>query len=110
KGRMSSVVLGAYRQIKEKAVMQLFRSHNPNYQDGKQSRDFIYVKDVADVCLFFMTERHSSGIYNIGTGVARTFHDLVRAVFDALELREKIEFIDTPLDIRNNYQYFTEAK
>jgi ADP-L-glycero-D-manno-heptose 6-epimerase len=89
--------------------MKLFKSHNPAFKDGEQMRDFIYVKDVAEVCMFFMHHRKNSGIYNLGSGKARTFVDLTRAVFSALGKKEDIEFIDTPADIRNKYQYFTEA-
>ena len=90
--------------------MKLFRSHNPDYRDGEQKRDFIYVNDVTDVCYFLMHHRKNSGIYNVGTGKARTFHDLAKSVFSALEIPEKIEFIDTPEDIRDKYQYFTQAE
>ena len=109
KGRMASVVLHAFRQIRDTGGMKLFRSHRPDYKDGEQLRDFVYVKDVCDVCLFLMEHRKHSGIYNLGSGKARTFLDLARAVFAALGKDEKIEFIDTPADIRDTYQYFTEA-
>lgn len=109
KGRMASVVLHTYKQIQEKGQMQLFRSHNPNYKDGEQLRDFVYVKDVAKVCLFLQAALPESGLYNLGSGKARTFHDLARLTFEALGLEAKISFIDTPLDIRDKYQYFTEA-
>jgi ADP-L-glycero-D-manno-heptose 6-epimerase len=89
--------------------MKLFRSHNPEFKDGEQMRDFVYVKDVVDVCVYFMHHRKNSGIYNLGSGKARTFVDLTRAVFKAVEKPEHIEFIDTPVDIRDKYQYFTEA-
>lgn len=110
KGRMASVVWHAYNQIKKTGGMNLFRSHNPQYRDGEQMRDFIYVKDVAQVCSFLMHHRKDSGIYNLGSGKARTFLDLTRAVFHAMGKPEKIEFVDTPADIRDKYQYFTEAK
>lgn len=109
KGRMASVVLHAFRQIRDTGGMKLFRSHNPDYKDGEQLRDFVYVKDVCDVCLFLMEHRKHSGIYNLGSGKARTFLDLARAVFAALGKDERIEFIDTPADIRDKYQYYTEA-
>lgn len=109
KGRMASVILHAYRQISETGTMRLFRSHNPDYKDGEQMRDFIYVKDVAEVCLYLMRNRPTSGIFNLGSGQARTFLDLVKATFKACNKPENIEFIDTPEDIRQNYQYFTEA-
>ena len=109
KKRMASVVFHAYNQIKETGRMRLFRSHNPQFKDGEQLRDFIYVKDVTDVCLFLMHHRKNSSIYNLGTGQARTFLDLTSATFRALNMEEDISFIDTPIDIRDKYQYFTEA-
>lgn len=109
KGRMASVVLHAYRQINETGGMKLFRSHNPDYRDGEQMRDFVYVKDVVDVCIFLMESRKHSGIYNLGSGKARSFLHLVNAVFTSLNREPKIGFIDTPADIRESYQYFTEA-
>lgn len=109
KGRMASVVLHSFRQIKSTGGMRLFRSHNPKYKDGEQMRDFVYVKDVVETCMFMMHHRKDSGIYNLGSGQARSFLDLTRAVFDALNIPEKISFIDTPEDIREKYQYFTEA-
>lgn len=110
KGRMASVVWHAYQQIKSTGEMKLFRSHRPDYQDGEQMRDFIYVKDVVNVCFFLMHHRKHAGIYNLGSGKARTFLDLARAVFKATGQPENIQFIDTPADIRDKYQYFTEAK
>ena len=109
KGRMASVIWHAYNQIRDTGGMKLFRSHNPEYRDGEQMRDFIYVQDVLDVCMFLMHHRKDSGIYNLGSGTARTFLDLTKAVFKALNLDENISFIDTPEDIRDKYQYFTEA-
>lgn len=109
KGRMASVVLHTYKQIQEKGQMQLFRSHNPQYKDGQQLRDFVYVKDVAKVCLFLQDKLPSSGLYNLGSGVARTFYDLARLSFEAMGLAPAITYIDTPLDIRDKYQYFTQA-
>ncbi|NOZ45563.1 MAG: ADP-glyceromanno-heptose 6-epimerase [Chlorobi bacterium] len=110
KGRMASVIFHAYNQIKETGKMKLFRSHNPDYKDGEQKRDFIYVQDVVDVMYFLLHHRKDSGIYNLGTGKARTFIDLAKSAFNAMNIGEKIEFIDTPEDIRDKYQYFTEAK
>lgn len=110
KGRMASVVFQAYMQIKATGKMKLFRSHHPEYKDGGQKRDFIYVKDIVDVILFLMEKRPMSGIYNLGTGKAATFNELVHATFAAMEQTPDIEFIDTPEDIRDKYQYFTEAK
>lgn len=109
KGRMASVIWHAYNQIMKTGKMKLFKSHNPEFKDGEQMRDFVYVKDVAEVCMFFMHHRKNSGIYNLGSGKARTFVDLTKAVFKALGKKENIEFIDTPADIRDKYQYFTEA-
>ena len=109
KGRMASVVWHAHNQIKETGGMKLFRSHNPDYKDGEQKRDFVYVKDVCDVMYWLMHHRKDSGIYNMGSGQARTFLDLVKAVFHSTDRPEKISFIDTPEDIRDKYQYFTEA-
>ncbi len=109
KGRMASVIMHAFNQIKETGGMKLFRSHNPNYTDGGQLRDFVYVKDVVEVCLFLMEKTPSSGIYNLGSGVARTFLDLARNTFLNVGKEENITFVDTPIDIRDKYQYFTEA-
>jgi len=109
KGRMASVVLHAYRQAKEKGIVKLFRSHNPAYKDGEQIRDFIYVQDVAYICLWLMQQQPENGLYNVGTGKARTFKDLVTAIFDTLHIPVNIEYIDTPVDIRDKYQYYTEA-
>ncbi|GAB4128070.1 MAG: ADP-glyceromanno-heptose 6-epimerase [Raineya sp.] len=109
KGRMASVVFHAYKQIQETQSMKLFRSHHPDYLDGGQKRDFVYVKDVVEVCMFLMYHRKNSGIYNLGSGKARTFLDLAKNTFKALDLKPSISFIDTPADIRNTYQYFTEA-
>lgn len=109
KGRMASVIMHGYNQIKEKGEMKLFRSHNPNFEDGGQMRDFIYVKDLIEVCFFLMKHRKNSGIYNLGSGKARKFIDLAKATFNALNMEPNISFIDTPVDIRDKYQYFTEA-
>ena len=109
KGRMASVTWQAYNQIQNTGKMKLFRSHNPEYKDGEQMRDFVYVRDVVDVCYWLMHHRKNSGIYNLGSGKARAFKDLVCAVFKAMKKPEVIEFVDTPIDIRDKYQYFTEA-
>lgn len=109
KGRMASVVFHAFHQIKQTGKLKLFRSHRPDYRDGEQKRDFIYVKDVASVILFLMQHRKNSGLYNVGTGQARTFLDLAHATFKSMGIPPNIEFIDTPLDIRDKYQYFTQA-
>ncbi|NLN96433.1 MAG: ADP-glyceromanno-heptose 6-epimerase [Bacteroidales bacterium] len=110
KGRMASVIFHAYNQMISQGHVKLFRSHNPDYADGGQLRDFIYVKDVVDVLVFLMQTKPDSGIYNLGTGMARSFYDLAKATFNAANIPEKIEFIDTPVDIRDKYQYFTQAE
>jgi ADP-L-glycero-D-manno-heptose 6-epimerase len=110
KGRMASVVFHAYQQIQSTGKMKLFKSHRPDFKDGEQKRDFIYVKDVTEVLFYFMKKPGKSGIYNLGTGRARTFIDLVGAVFGSMNKPVDTEFIDTPEDIRDKYQYFTEAR
>jgi len=109
KGRMASVVFHAYNQIKETGKVSLFRSHNENFADGAQERDFIYVKDVVSVMMHFLVHRKNSGLYNLGTGTCRTFEDLAKSVFGALDLLPEIDFVDMPMDIRDKYQYHTEA-
>ncbi len=109
KGRMASVVYHTFNQIQQTGKMHLFRSHHPDFKDGEQLRDFIYVKDVVKVCLWLMENRKVSGLFNLGTGQARTFLDLSSAVFSNLNRQTDIHFIDTPADIRDKYQYFTEA-
>ncbi len=109
KGRMASVVMHAFNQIKETGGMKLFRSHKPDYKDGEQLRDFVYVKDVVEVMLFFFEFEAKSGLYNLGTGKAQSFLDLAKATFKAMGVEENISFVDTPKDIRDKYQYFTEA-
>jgi len=109
KGRMASVIFHSFNQIRASGKVKLFRSHRPGYQDGEQLRDFVYVKDVVDICFWLMNEKPGSGLYNLGTGKARTFKDLINAIFKSLGKEPIIEFIDTPIDIRDKYQYFTEA-
>lgn len=111
KGRMASVVWHTYQQIKSTGAMRLFRSHRPDIADGEQSRDFVYVDDVVAVLEHFrgMYTGEYNGIYNLGTGTARTFYDLARATFAAQGLAPSISFIDTPIDIRDTYQYYTCA-
>jgi ADP-L-glycero-D-manno-heptose 6-epimerase len=109
KGRMASVIQHAFRQVKESGRMKLFRSHKPEFKDGEQLRDFVYVKDVVNVCYWLMHHRKDSGIYNLGSGKARTFLDLAKNTFKAMDRPVNIDFIDTPADIRDKYQYFTEA-
>ncbi|WP_027002619.1 ADP-glyceromanno-heptose 6-epimerase [Hugenholtzia roseola] len=109
KGRMASVVFHAFQQIQKKGSMSLFRSHHPDFADGQQLRDFVYIKDVISVLDFLRQQQPKSGIYNLGSGKARSFLDLTKAVFAALDKEPKIDFIDTPIDIRDTYQYFTQA-
>ena len=101
KGRMASVVYHAFNQIKDKGSMKLFRSHRPDYEDGRQLRDFVYVKDLVNVCLFLMNHRKNSGIYNLGSGKSRAFLDLAENTFHAMQKPVNIEFVDTPADIRD---------
>ena len=110
KGKMASVVLHAFDQIRAGGEVTLFRSHRPGIADGEQKRDFVFVDDVVDVLDFALRTPLARGIYNLGTGTARTFLDLVRATFAALGEPERIRFVDTPEAIRERYQYFTEAR
>lgn len=109
KGRMASVIFHTVRQIKKTGAMKLFRSHREDYENGQQSRDFIYVKDVVNICHWLAKNRPENGLYNVGTGTARPFYDLAKNTFLAMNLAPNISFIDTPIDIRETYQYFTEA-
>lgn len=115
KERMASVIFHSFNQIRSTGMVKLFRSHKPEYNDGEQLRDFVYVKDVVGICFWLMSRVNEtagippSGLYNLGTGKARTFKDLVAAIFKNLGKEPVIEFIDTPMDIRDKYQYFTEA-
>lgn len=109
KGRMASVVFHAFRQIRETGRVALFRSHHPDYKDGEQLRDFIYVLDAVDVLCWLMEHKPASGLYNLGTGQAETFLELAESTFEALGLPPQIDFIDTPADIRDKYQYYTCA-
>lgn len=109
KGRMASVVYHAFRQIRDTGKMRLFRSHKEGYKDGEQKRDFIYVDDIAEFIWFAYKRQPQAGLLNMGTGEARTFLDLAHAVFKAMDREPQIEFIDTPEDIRDSYQYFTCA-
>jgi ADP-L-glycero-D-manno-heptose 6-epimerase len=109
KGRMASVIFHTFNQIKKTGAMKLFQSHNPAFKDGEQMRDFVYIKDVVNVLYFLMHHRKDSGIYNLGTGKARTFLDLATQTFHAMDTPVSISFVPTPEDIREKYQYFTEA-
>ena len=110
KGRMASVIFHAFNQITASGEMKLFKSHNPDYADGGQLRDFVYVKDVIEVCLYLKDQLPPSGIYNLGSGTARTFLDLAKNTFHAMGREDKISFVDTPIDIRDKYQYYTKAE
>ncbi len=110
KGRMASVIFHAFNQIIKNGFVQLFKSHRPEYRDGEQLRDFIYVMDVIKVCYWLMQSLPASGIYNLGTGRARSFDDLVKSTFAGLNREAIIKYIDMPADIRDKYQYFTEAR
>lgn len=132
KARMASVIFHSFNQVKQNGKVKLFRSHKDGYEDGEQLRDFVYVKDVLAVCYWLMEEsselsavnkkqqakdtslttHHSpltSGLYNLGTGTAHSFNDLVKATFAGMDMEPQIEYIDMPADIRDKYQYFTEA-
>lgn len=127
KGRMASVIWHSFNQIKNDGVVKLFKSHKEGFENGQQLRDFVYVKDVLKVILWMMENASiikpafqvasiptsesplKSGLYNLGTGMARSFEDLVKATFAGLDLQPNIQYIDMPLDIRDKYQYFTEA-
>lgn len=113
KGKMSSVVFQSFHQIKNVGEVKLFRSHRPDYQDGEQLRDFVYVKDVVRAMIELIAAGKKkpslSGIYNLGTGEARSFLDLVKATYQALDLEPRIHFIDMPEELRNQYQYYTQA-
>jgi ADP-L-glycero-D-manno-heptose 6-epimerase len=110
KGRMASVVYHTHRQIGETGKMKLFQSHNRDFANGEQKRDFVYIKDVVKVLQFMMEERKVCGLFNLGTGEARTFNDLATSTFRAMNIEPKIEYIPTPEDIRDKYQYFTQAE
>lgn len=110
KGDMRSVVHKAFEQIRDTGKVRLFKSKNPKYKDGEQMRDFIYIKDAVNMTLFFLENRNVSGIFNAGSGKARTWNDLVNAIFKALNHKPVIEYIELPAEIADRYQYFTEAK
>ena len=110
KGDMASVIFKAFNQIKETGQVRLFKSHRPDFKDGEQLRDFVYVKDAVAIVRYLLENTHVNGIFNVGTGKARSFKDLVTATFKALDLKPRIVYIDMPKDIRDRYQYFTEAK
>jgi ADP-L-glycero-D-manno-heptose 6-epimerase len=109
KGRMASMVYHGFHQIRETGQVRLFKSHRAGIADGEQKRDFIYVKDIVQVIDWLMRNRPANGIYNLGSGVARSFNDLIGAVFASMGLPTRIEYIDMPADLQETYQYFTEA-
>ncbi len=110
KENMRSFVVKAFEQINAGGKVRLFKSYEPEYADGEQVRDFIYVKDAVDMTLFFLDNPHLSGLFNVGTGEARTWNDLVIAVFVGMGRKPNIEYVDMPDSIRNQYQYFTRAE
>jgi len=109
KGDMRSVIHKAFEQIRDTGKVKLFKSLNPKYKDGEQLRDFIYVKDAVDMTLFFLDKPNVNGLFNLGTGKARTWNDLVSSIFKSLNKEVNIEYIDLPQHLREKYQYFTEA-
>lgn len=110
KGSMASMVYHGYKQIKERGTIRLFKSCDPNYADGEQLRDFVYVKDVCAVILWLLEHREISGLYNVGTGRAQSFRELAEATFHALGMEPRIEYIDMPEQLREKYQYYTKAE
>lgn len=110
KGRMASVIFHSFNQIRETGKVKLFRSHRPDFEDGWQLRDFVYVKDVVRVIYWYMKHLPQSGIYNLGTGRAQSFYTLAASTFKAMGLEPNIEFVDIPEDIREKYQYYTQAE
>lgn len=109
KGDMASMIFHGHRQIKEKGVIRLFQSCNPDYRDGEQLRDFVYVKDICDVLMFMLNQCDINGLFNIGTGNAQSFRELAEAVFHAMELEARIEYIPMPENLQKKYQYYTQA-
>jgi len=109
KSRMASVVWHSVNQVRETGQIRLFQSHRPDYAHGAQTRDFIYVKDVCDVVLWFLDHPEANGIFNLGTGKSRTYNDLAAAIFAALGVAPHIEYIPTPESFRHTYQYYTQA-
>lgn len=109
KGDMASVIAKSFRQVQETGTIRLFKSYRPEYTDGEQKRDFIYIKDVIDTLYAIFRYGEISGIYNLGTGLARSWNDLAKAVFAAMKRPAVIEYIAMPETLRSQYQYFTEA-
>lgn len=109
KGDMRSVVHKAFEQIRDSGKVKLFKSLHPDYKDGEQKRDFVYVKDAVDMTLFFLENKDANGLFNVGSGEARTWNDLTAAIFNAMDMPAKIEYVDLPPHLAEKYQYFTEA-
>lgn len=109
KGEMRSVVSKAYEQVKSSGVIRLFKSYRPDYKDGEQLRDFVYIKDAVEMVLFFLNNQRVNGIYNVGSGEANTWNNLAHAIFKALQLEPRIEYVEMPSEIRDKYQYYTCA-
>ena len=109
KGTMRSVINKAYPQVRDKGPISLFKSYNPNYADGEQLRDFIYIKDAVEMIIYFLENSQINGIYNIGTGKARSWNDVAVSIFKAVNKKPAISYIDMPNELRNKYQYFTQA-
>jgi ADP-L-glycero-D-manno-heptose 6-epimerase len=109
KGEMKSVVCKAHAQIRETGRMRLFKSHHPDYPDGGQLRDFVWIKDCVDIMAWFLEHPEANGIFNVGTGIARTWNDLAAAVFAAMNRDPRVEYVSMPEEIREKYQYFTRA-
>jgi len=110
KGDMRSIIHKSFGQIRETGKVKLFKSHRPDFRDGEQKRDFVYVKDCVEVIWWLLENRDVTGVFNLGTGHARTWNDLIKAVFVAMGIEPRIEYIEMPESIRTQYQYFTEAK
>lgn len=109
KGDMRSVIAKKFDEVKNGEPMRLFKSYNPDYKNGEQMRDFVYVKDAVDATLFFLDHPDKNGVYNIGTGIARTWNDVAHAMFAALGKKANIEYVDMPENLRDHYQYYTMA-
>ena len=109
KERMASVALHSFNQFRELGTVKLFKSNLPEYADGMQLRDFVYVKDAAAIVAYFLDNQRKSGIYNVGTGQARAFKDLAMSVMNSMGKKPSITYIDMPQDLQGRYQYFTEA-
>lgn len=109
KGRMASIIFHAFNQIKSEGKVRLFKSYRENIKDGDQRRDFIYVKDVVNAIIYFIDNKKINGLFNIGTGVATTYNEVIKAIFKVLNLKENIEYIEMPNDLQSKYQYHTQA-